>query len=55
MNRNSKSFVSGFILLFALVGFVVAMNSGEYRLALASVTGGLFLWLAFLSMAKMVL
>ena len=53
MNRNSKSFVSGFILLFALVGFVVAMNSGEYRLALASVTGGLFLWLAFLSMAKM--
>ena len=40
------------MLLFALVGFIAAMSLGEYRLALASVTGGLFLWLAFLSVAK---
>jgi phosphoglycerol transferase MdoB-like AlkP superfamily enzyme len=53
MSRTSNSFVSAFILLIALVGFVAAMSSGEYRLALASVTGGLFLWLAFLSVAKL--
>ena len=52
MNRSSNSFVGAFMLLFALVGFVAAMSLGEYRLALASVTGGLFLWLAFLSVAK---
>tara|TARA_Y100000590_G_scaffold465099_1_gene636354 strand:+ start:14603 stop:15151 length:549 start_codon:yes stop_codon:yes gene_type:complete len=52
MNRRSNSFVSAFVLLFTLVAFVAAMSSGEYLLALASVTGGLFLWLAFLSVSK---
>ena len=49
---NSNSFISAFVIVVALAGFGAAMTAGEYRLALASVTGGLFLWLAFLSVTK---
>lgn len=52
MNKNINSLISVLIIISALVGFVLNMISGEYRLALATITVGLFVWLIVLSILK---
>lgn len=53
MNSRTNSFISVLVIIMTLVGFVMAMTAGEYRIALASVAGGFFLWITFLSVVKM--
>jgi hypothetical protein len=52
MNINVNSFISTIVVLLALAGFVTAVALGEFRLALMSVVGGLFVWFACLSFMK---
>ena len=52
MNINVNSFISTIVVLLALGGFVAAVAFGEFRLALISVVGGLFVWFACLSVMK---